>query len=592
MNDAEVWKSIKNSNTYEASTLGHIRNKKTGYILRPRVSEWGYEQIGLYENGKHSFRYVHKLIAETFIPNPDNKPQVNHKDGNKTNNNVSNLEWVTYSENNKHAYDTGLKKSSDKVREWARKMGTDPKTRQAAYDRHPNIKIVETGEVFESNIGVAKRLGCMEQNVWECVHGRRKTCKGYHLEYTDEPPRKKQPFLYDYQMDAVKRMFTGCILNGGVGSGKSRTALYYYFSQNGGTIDPDYIPMKNPKNLLILTTAMKRDRLEWNSELIPFLLSPHPESNYYNNKVIIDSWNNIKKYVDLSGYFVIFDEDRVTGSGAWVKAFQKIAKKNDWIILSATAGDTWLDYIPVFVANGFYRNRTEFIREHVQYSRFTKYPKVERYYNTGRLIRLRNKILIDMDFDRHTTRHKEDIWCNYDIKMYKDVGRNRWDPFKDEPIQNAAGLCYIWRRIVNSDPSRQVALLELFEKHPKMIVFYSFDYERDILLNLYYGDDVEIAEWSGHAHQPIPESDRWVYIVQYTAGAEGWNSIKTDTIVFFSQSYSYKTTEQAMGRIDRLNTPFIDLYYYFFKSRSGIDLAISKALAQKKNFNEGRFVKW
>ena len=260
--------------------------------------------------------------------------------------------------------------------------------------------------------------------------------------------------------------------------------------------------------------------------------------------------------------------------------------------MSATAGDKWEDFAPVFIANGFYRNKTEFSREHLVYSRFSKYPKVEGYVNTGRLIRLRNKILISMDFERHTIPHHEDVYCSYDISKYKDVVKTRWDPYRNEPIQQASGLCYVLRRIVNSDESRQVKLLELFEEHPRMIIFYSFDYERDILLNLYYGDDVEIAEYSGHAHQPVPDSKRWIYLVNYNAGAEGFNCIKTDTIVFYSQNYSYKTMIQAAGRIDRLNSPYLDLYYLHLKSRSGIDLAISKALKDKKNFNEGRFVKW
>lgn len=403
---------------------------------------------------------------------------------------------------------------------------------------------------------------------------------------------KRQPFLYDYQMDAVGRMRDGCILNGGVGSGKSRTGLYYYFSQYGGSKDLDYIPMKNPPDLYIITTAMKRDSKEWLGELSHYLLCPDPEINYYDNKVIVDSWNNIQKYVGIKDAFFIFDEDRVTGNGAWVKAFLKIVKSNRWIILSATAGDTWSDYIPVFIANGFYKNKTEFIREHVIYSRFTKYPKIDRYVNTGRLIRLRNRILIDMDFKRKTIPHHEDVYVSYDIPLYKDVSRTRWDPYKNEPIPDASGLCYVWRKIVNSDESRQVALLEIFEKHPKLIIFYSFDYEREILLGLFKPYDIEVAEWSGHGHQPLPKGDSWVYIVQYTAGCEGWNAITTDTIVFYSQTYSYKVLTQAAGRIDRLNTPYTDLYYYHLKSRSGIDLAISKALREKKKFNESRYVKW
>ena len=282
----------------------------------------------------------------------------------------------------------------------------------------------------------------------------------------------------------------------------------------------------------------------------------------------------------------------MTGTGVWVKSFLKIAKVNDWIILSATPGDTWEQYIPVFIANGFYKNKTEFTREHIVYSRYTKYPKIDRYINTGRLIRLRNRILIDMDFSRHTIPQHEDVYVRYDIQKYKDTMRTRWDPFKDEPIQQASGLCYVLRRIVNSDESRQVALLELFEKHPRMIVFYNFDYELDILKGLYYGPDVDVAEWNGHAHMPVPVSDRWVYLVQYTAGCEGWNCVKTDTIVFYSQNYSYKVMTQAAGRIDRLNSPFEILYYYHLKTRSGIDLAISKALSEKRKFNETRWVKW
>ena len=400
--------------------------------------------------------------------------------------------------------------------------------------------------------------------------------------------------LRPYQLEAVKRMRNGCILCGGVGSGKSRTALAYYFIENGGGINPEkYIPMKNPKDLYIITTARKRDTLEWEGEFGPFLISTNEDTNYYDNKVVIDSWNNIKKYVDVTDAFFIFDEQRVVGSGAWVKSFLKITKHNNWILLSATPGDSWQDYIPVFVANGFYKNRTEFIREHVVYSRFTKYPKIDRYLNTGRLIRLRNRILVDMDFKRQTIPHHEDVYCSYDILTYKSIGKDRWNPYKNEPIVNASELCYTWRKLVNSDESRQTALLDICADHPRVIVFYNFDYELDILKNLVYindGDAMDIAEWNGHKHQEIPKTDKWVYLVQYTAGCEGWNCIRTDTIVFYSQNYSYKVLEQARGRIDRMNSPYINLYYYHLKSRSSIDLAISRALKNKKNFNEMRFV--
>ena len=388
-------------------------------------------------------------------------------------------------------------------------------------------------------------------------------------------------------------MSNGCILCGDVGTGKSITSIAYYYIEQGGKVNTDkYVWMKKPpKDLYIITTARKRDTFEWEGELAWFLLSTDPEVNAYKNKVVVDSWNNIGKYVDVENAFFIFDEQRLVGSGAWVKAFYKIAKKNKWILLTATPGDSWMDYIPVFVANGFYKNKTQFVNEHVVYNwRNKNYPQIERFMNVRRLIRLREKILVDMVFERHTVRHVEDVYTTYDISAYKEAGRSRWDPFKDEPITNASGLCYVWRKIVNSSESRQTALLEIFEDHPKMIVFYNFDYELDILKGLYYGDNVEIAEWNGHKHQPVPTSDSWVYLVQYTSGCEGWNCIVTDTIVFYSQSYSYKVLAQAMGRIDRLNTPFRDLYYFNLKSRSGIDLAISRALREKKTFNEGRYV--
>ena len=402
--------------------------------------------------------------------------------------------------------------------------------------------------------------------------------------------------LYDYQLDAVNRMRNGCILCGGVGSGKSLTSLSYYYLTQGGNKkflegDNYYYPMKKPRDLYIITTARKRDTCEWESELANFLLTPHEESTYYYNHIVrIDSWNNIKKYKDIYGAFFIFDEQRVVGSGAWVKAFLNITRKNQWILLSATPGDTWSDYIPVFIANGFYKNKTEFINRHVIYSRYTKFPKIDRYIDTGILMRYRNAILVDMDFKRQTVAHHEDVFVYFDVQKYKEVSRTRWNPYMEKPIANASELCYTWRKIVNSDDSRQLALLKIFEEHPKIIVFYNFDYELDILKGLGYGENVCISEWNGHKHDPIPETESWIYLVQYTAGAEGWNCTKTDTIVFYSQNYSYKIMQQSAGRIDRLNTPYRDLYYYHLKSRSGIDLAIARALKAKRNFSESRYV--
>ena len=405
--------------------------------------------------------------------------------------------------------------------------------------------------------------------------------------------------LRDYQMEAVGKMRNGCILCGGVGSGKSLTALAYYYLQYGGNPDSlaggEYEPMDdvNIPDLYIITTARKRDTFEWEGELVPFLLYSDMDGNrLYKNQVIIDSWNNIKKYKDVKDAFFIFDEQRVVGRGVWVKSFLRIAKHNKWVLLSATPGDTWQDYIPVFIANGFFKNRTEFSREHMVINTRGGFPKVERYLGTKKLERLRSQILVTMDFQRETISHHEDVYVAYDPDIYKQVTKSRWNPFTDEPIINAAELCYIWRKIVNSSESRQVALLEVLEEHPKAIVFYNFDYELDILRGLAYGPNTKIAEWNGHKHEPIPKGDAWVYLVQYTAGAEGWNCVQTDTIIFFSQSYSYKTMVQAAGRIDRLNTPFTDLYYFHLKSRSPIDIGIARALKQKRNFNERGFVKW
>lgn len=391
--------------------------------------------------------------------------------------------------------------------------------------------------------------------------------------------------LYDYQLSAVKQMKDGCILCGGVGSGKSRTSLSYYYSQMGG--DPEAkTRMKAPLDLYIITTARKRDTLEWEGELAPFGIG----TKLYSATVTIDSWNNIGKYRDVTGAFFIFDEQRVVGYGAWTKSFLRIAQNNRWILLSATPGDTWMDYMPVFIANGFYCNKSDFIGKHVIYDWSNRhFPRIKQYLQPGLLIKHRNDILVNMDFHRPTESHHEDVECYYDKGLYRDICRLRVNPWTQDPIKNASQLCYALRKVTNGDPSRQIALLDIFEKHPRLIVFYNFDYELEILKGVPYGRDVEVKEWNGHKYEDIPQSASWVYLVNYGAGAEGWNCITTDTIVFYSQSYSYRTMQQAAGRIDRLNTPFHDLYFYHLKSKSGIDLAIAKALKGKKKFNESGF---
>ena len=401
--------------------------------------------------------------------------------------------------------------------------------------------------------------------------------------------------LREEQLSAIGKMKNGCILCGGVGSGKSRTALAYYILRvcNGGlNINGlgNYTPMKNPLDLYIITTAKKRDSTEWIKECQPFMLNSNPDTSNGNIKLVIDSWNNIKKYKDVENAFFIFDEQRVVGYGAWTKTFLKIVKNNKWILLSATPGDTWSDYIPVFIANGFYRNKTEFTTRHIVFSRYTKYPKVDKYLDQQLLMRHRKEILITMKDKRETHRNKIYVPVSYNIGTYKMVMRERWDPYKAEPIKNAGELCYLMRQIVNSDPSRIDAVHDILAEHPKAIIFYNFDYELMMLRDYCSDEGLDYGEWNGHIHDEVPTGESWVYLVQYTAGCEGWNCITTDTIIFYSQSYSYRQTEQAAGRIDRINTPYKELYYYSLRSTATIDMAIHRSLSNKKNFNQSAFV--
>ena len=390
------------------------------------------------------------------------------------------------------------------------------------------------------------------------------------------------------QLSAIKKLKTGSILCGGVGSGKSRTALAYYFSRVlDGALD-EYAPPTRSKDLYIITTARKRDTLEWDDECGLFLLSRDTQNSVSGIRVVIDSWNNISKYKDVKNAFFIFDEQRVVGYGKWATTFIKLARANDWILLSATPGDTWSDYMAVFIANGFYKNKTEFVNRHIVYDRFVKYPKIKKYLHCDELIRHRKDVLVNMKFVRATVSHKKTVNTAYDTDQYNRVFKDRWNIFNDEPVRDASTCCFLLRRIVNSDPSKIEALLSILEKHGKIIVFYNYDYELEILKAI--PSKIDIAEWNGHKHEPLPTSDRWMYLVQYSAGAEGWNCITTDTIVFYSDNYSYKMMKQASGRINRMNTPFRDLYYYHLVSNSTIDKSISNSLSRKKNFNESAFI--
>jgi len=386
-------------------------------------------------------------------------------------------------------------------------------------------------------------------------------------------------------------MKTGSILSGGVGSGKSLTALaYYYIVECGGSMEPKLTKMKTPKDLYIITTPRKRDELDWNGEAAHFGLTNDRDSSLQNALLTIDSWNNIGKYKEVKNAFFIFDEQKVVGYGAWVKAFLKIAKLNNWILLSATPGDTWMDYVPVFIANGFYKNKTDFTRQHVVYNTFTNYPKIDRYVDVGKLEKLKRKVLIKMDYQKKTIDNIVSLVVPYNEKKFERIYKDRWNPFKNKPIETASEACYAMRQVVNSEPSRFESIIQLVEKHRKLIVFYNFDYELDILRHLSDIVDIPVAEYNGHIHEPVPQGESWIYLAQYLSAGEAWNCIETNTIVLYSRNYSYRQTVQAMGRIDRQNTPFLNLYYYFLTSDSEIDRAIGKSYSAKKNFNEVKFI--
>lgn len=393
--------------------------------------------------------------------------------------------------------------------------------------------------------------------------------------------------LYAYQEEAVRKLRNGSILCGGVGTGKSRTALAYFaYKVCGGYGDGS--SLRRPRPLFVITTAKKRDTLDWEREAASFLISKSEKSLV---EFEVDSWNNIAKYTDISGAFFIFDEQRLVGKGGWSKAFLKIAANNQWIVLTATPGDIWMDYATVFIANGFYKNRTQFYREHVVFNRFAKFPKVDRYINVRKLEHHRKSIVVPMEFEKGTVRHHEWVLVGYDETVYSVVKDRRWNPFEDKPVENASQYCFLCRRIVNSDPRREEALKNILFKRKRSIIFYSFDYELEAIRRVLNDMGVPFGEWNGHKHEDIPEGNRWAYVVQYTAGSEGWECVDTNVVIFYSLHYSYKTSEQACGRIDRLNTSFKDLYYFHLFSKSPIDTEIRKCLERKTVFNEKTFAK-
>lgn len=398
------------------------------------------------------------------------------------------------------------------------------------------------------------------------------------------------------QIQAVRQLQNGSILAGGVGSGKTLTSLAWYLTsvcnaasfEKGGSLIKKKV--KGSPTLYVITTAKKRDSLEWEEEAARLGLSTDPDCSFTGSAIVVDSWNNIGKYSDREHAVFFFDEQRASGSGRWVKEFLKITRKNTWLLLSATPGDVWMDYLPVFMAHGFFRTRTEFMEDHVIFDRFAKYPKVKRYIGEAKLQRLRRSILVEMPVERHTTRERETVYCDYDRDLYKWVVKNRMDPWTEKPLRDAGGVCRILRKVVSDNDWRSEQAKRILSSNERVIVFYNYNYELDRILAVAESLGVPTAQWNGHRHDAIPGGDRWIYICQYTSAAEGWNCTSTDTVLFWSLNYSWRVTEQCEGRIDRLNTPYSRLKYYFLESHSSIDEAVRRSLSSKKVFNERAFV--
>lgn len=405
--------------------------------------------------------------------------------------------------------------------------------------------------------------------------------------------------LRDFQKDCVAQLRSGKVLAAGVGAGKSVMALYWYVSTQCRTrrsrnqVGELFRILKGSPDLVVITTAKKRDSGEWSEEFARFALKEGVNHGMGGVTVTVDSWNNIGKYVDADRNTVfIFDEQRAIGHGAWSKAFVRIARSHPWIMLSATPADDWKDWCPVMVADGFYRNRTDFFRRHAIYSRYTTYPKITSWYDTHQLEVVRDRILVTCEVPRQTERHDIELGTGYNKTAVKTMMKERVDPETGEPFMNASQLCYAIRKVVNCDPSRMDMARDVFEDHGRVIVFYSLRAELELIhMAAGMAGISEVGAYNGSTHDEVPTGNRWVYAVQYNAGAEGWNCTTCNTILFWDLPYSYRQLEQAKGRIDRLNTPYRNLFYYSMTSNAKIDLAIKRALRLKKDFNAAAFMK-
>ena len=162
---------------YFVSRSGDVisRYKHKEKHLKVFTTDKGYMYVKLWINNKTRAAFIHRLVATAYIPNPDNKPDVNHKDGNKHNNSVENLEWVTKSENMIHAYQTGLNKPHASYGMLGHKNPN-------AGSKGKRVRIVETGESFESIIDCATAIGGSDRRICDCLNRNQDTHKGYHFE--------------------------------------------------------------------------------------------------------------------------------------------------------------------------------------------------------------------------------------------------------------------------------------------------------------------------------------------------------------------------------------------------------------------------
>lgn len=386
-----------------------------------------------------------------------------------------------------------------------------------------------------------------------------------------------------HQRDAIRKISNGNVVVGATGSGKSLVGLVYYYTNIlEGSVEPFRKPTKSV-SLYIITTATKRDSLDWNSECAEFALSTNQEASVNGIKVVIDSWNNIKKYKDIRGGFFLFDEQKTTGYKRWSKIFIRIAKNNRWILITATPSDRWMDLLSVFIANGFYKNKRDFVNQHVTYNPYVKYPSITGYRNVNKLRILKKRIFVIIDYQSPSIIENKVISVDYDVDALTQIEKTEWNPFTDSPIINLSEFASVLRRSLNSHPSRINEAIRIRNTVKKLIVFYNFNFELEILKHGYSG--IKIGELNGHRHDALPVGSDWVYLVQYNSGNEAWECFTTNHMLFYSLNYSFRIMTQAKGRINRLTSGFNYMYYYYLVSNHWLDKGIQKALNKKRDFN-------